>query len=178
MLYNLLPTTLQLLLTSLLWHPPSTPTPMQFQLRHQHALSNTSRVIFSDTKPGLAFTMDELSIRTKKTTVHKPASQALLRSARLRGGSIPWEPSEVYGPDVQDRETLLLLAKMANNAYTEPDKSDWYDIGPDWNVVSVILLSSVAVGSFAGGSQSARRRREYPVIQERVRDSMRLRGLS
>ena len=53
---------------------------------------------------------------------------------------MPWEPAEVYGPDVQDRETLLLLAKMANNAYTEPDKSDWYDIGPYWNVVSAIVL--------------------------------------
>ena len=84
--------------------------------------------------------MNELSARTAKTTVHKPASQALLRSARLRGGSIPWEPAEVDGPDIQDRETLLLLAKMANNAYTEPDKSDWYDIGPNWNVVSPILV--------------------------------------
>ena len=142
MLYNLLPTTLQLFLTSLLWHPrpSSSPSRLQFQLRHQHALSNTSRVIFSDTNPDLAFTMNELSVRTAKTTVHKPASQALLRSARLRGGSVPWEPAEVDGPDIQDRETLLLLAKMANNAYTEPDKSDWYDIGPNWNVVSPILV--------------------------------------
>ncbi|KAM5542079.1 hypothetical protein V8D89_004389 [Ganoderma adspersum] len=23
---------------------------------------------------------------------------------------------------------------MANSAYTEPDKSGWYDIGPYWNV--------------------------------------------
>ncbi|PIL33088.1 hypothetical protein GSI_04537 [Ganoderma sinense ZZ0214-1] len=136
MLYNLLPATLQLFLTSLLWRPSpsSAPSTLQFQLRHQHALSNASRVIFSDTKPDLAFTTNELSLRTAKTTVHKPASQALLRSARLRGAHIPWERAEVYGPDVQDRETLLLLAKMANNAYTEPDKSDWYDIGPYWNV--------------------------------------------
>ena len=141
MLYNLLPTTLQLFLTSLLWHPPSTPPSptLQFQLRHHHALSNTSRVIFSDTKPELAFAAGAFSIPTKPMTVHRPTSQALLRSARFRGGNVPWEPSEVYGPDVQDRETLLLLAKMANNAYTEPDKSDWYDIGPYWNVVSTAL---------------------------------------
>ncbi|KAI1791605.1 alpha/beta-hydrolase [Ganoderma leucocontextum] len=127
MLYNLLPTTLQLFLASVLWQPHSTPSPptLQFQLRHQHALSNT---------PHVGFTTDDLSARVQKTTIHKPTSQALLRSARLHGGSIPWEPSEVYGPDVQDRETLLLLAKMANNAYTEPDQSDWYDIGPYWNV--------------------------------------------
>ena len=145
MLYNLLPTTLQLFLTfyyGTLRLDSSPPSTLQFQLRHQHALSNTSRVIFSDTNPDLAFTMNELSVRTAKTTVHKPASQALLRSARLRGGSVPWEPAEVDGPDIQDRETLLLLAKMANNAYTEPDKSDWYDVGPNWNVVSAILLST------------------------------------
>ncbi|KAM5542068.1 hypothetical protein V8D89_004378 [Ganoderma adspersum] len=122
MLYNLLPTTLQLFLTSLLY-PPST---LQFQLRHQHALSNTSRVFFSDMNPGLAFTINELGVRTVKTRVHKPASQALLRSACLRSSSVPWEPAEVNGPDIQDRETLLLLARMADNAYTEPDKSDWH----------------------------------------------------
>ena len=49
----------------------------------------------------------------------------MLRSARLRGGGVPWEPAEVYGPDTQDREALLLLAKMVDNAYTELDKSDW-----------------------------------------------------
>ena len=136
MLYNLLPTTLQLFLTSLLWHsPPSPPSTLQFQLRHQHALSNSSRVVFSDTKSDTAFALDILRLRTKKTTVHKPVSQARLQSARFHGGDVPWDVSEVDGPDIEDRETLLLLAKMANNAYTEPGKSDWYDIGPNYNIV-------------------------------------------
>ena len=163
MLYNFLPTTLQLFLTSLLWHSPSTPPSptLQFQLRHHHALSNTSRVIFSDTKPELAFAMDAFSIPTKPMTVHRPASQALLRSARFRGGNVPWEPSEVYGPDVQDRETLLLLAKMASNAYTEPDKSDWYDISP-WNIVSAFLNFAPLVVKHVYGLRSVRGRRGYP----------------
>ena len=162
MLYNFLPTTLQLFLTSLLWHSPSTPPSptLQFQLRHHHALSNTSRVIFSDTNPELAFAVDAFSIPTKPMTVHRPASQALLRSARFRGGNVPWEPSEVYGPDVQDRETLLLLAKMASNAYTEPDKSDWYDISP-WNIVSTFLNFAPLIVKRVYGLWSVRGRRGY-----------------
>ena len=115
MLYNLLPTTLQLFLTSLLWHPrPSTPpSTLQFQLRHQHALSNTSRVIFFNTNPDLAFTMNGLSVRTAKTTAPKPVSQALLRSTLLRGGSVPWEPAEVNGPDIQHTDTMLSLAAQS-----------------------------------------------------------------
>ncbi|EJF56304.1 alpha/beta-hydrolase [Dichomitus squalens LYAD-421 SS1] len=135
--YNLLPTTLQLFLASLLWQPhlqvPSHRN-LRFELRHQHALSNSSRVVFSDTLPDAVFTMGDVRVRTKKTNVFKPVSQALLQSARFRGATVPWDVSEVDGPDIEDRETLLLLAKMANNAYTEPGKSDWYDIGPNYNI--------------------------------------------
>lgn len=43
-----------------------------------------------------------------------------------------------YGllPDVKDRETVLSLAEMTNNAYSDPDtREDWYDLGTKWNVV-------------------------------------------
>lgn len=43
-----------------------------------------------------------------------------------------------YGllPDVKDRETVLSLAEMTNNAYTDADtREDWYDLGTKWNVV-------------------------------------------
>lgn len=130
MLYNILPNALQYLLAS--WLIPHK-TALQFELRHEHALSaHNQRVVFSDVKPTSGFRPGTFSIKTTPTTVHKPLSAA---AARFRHGE-PWDPVEVDGPDVQDREVLLLLAKMANNAYTEPKQKDWYDIGPNWNNVS------------------------------------------
>lgn len=130
MLYNILPNALQYLLAS--WLIPHK-TALQFELRHEHALSaHNQRVVFSDVKPTSGFRPETFSVKTTPTTVHKPLSAA---AARFRNGE-PWDPVEVDGPDVQDREVLLLLAKMANNAYTEPKQKDWYDIGPNWNNVS------------------------------------------
>ncbi|KAI0373125.1 alpha/beta-hydrolase [Pilatotrama ljubarskyi] len=136
MLYSLLPNALQYLLASLLFTsvPDTTTRPLQFELRHEHALSNTSRVVFSDVRPSSGLLPERYSVRTSPTTVHKPLSPAALSSARFRSsGTIPWDTLDVEGPDVQDRDVLLLLAKMANNAYTEPTEKDWYDIGPNWN---------------------------------------------
>ncbi len=143
MLYDFLPSTLNLLLASLLWSPPLPSPPdtrLQFELRHEHALSNTSRVVLSDVAPSARFGLDSPSIRTKRTSVHRPLSQSL-SGVRFRSDDLTWDTTEVDGPDVQDREALLLLAKMANNAYTEPRAKDWYDFGPDWNNVSPTAAS-------------------------------------
>ncbi|KAI0781537.1 alpha/beta-hydrolase [Trametes elegans] len=131
MLYNLLPNALQYLLTSWLL---TTPRPnLQFELRHEHALTDSSRVVFSDVKPSPGFRPETFSIGTSRTTVHKPLTDGPISSARFRGANIAWDTVDVDGPDVQDREVLLMLAKMANNAYSEPTEKDWYDIGPNWN---------------------------------------------
>jgi lipase ATG15 len=47
-----------------------------------------------------------------------------------------WDPTDVLGPNVEDRETLLTLAKMTSNAYTTPTAaaSDWYALD-GWNKV-------------------------------------------
>lgn len=135
MLYNLLPATLQVLLTSWLWSPSSQPGSLQFELRHEHGLSDSSRVVFADYKSPKASDFSRYNVGTKQVTVHKPQS---LSSARFRGGELSWDTSEVEGPNVQDREVLLLLAKMANDAYTEPGQTDWYDIGSEWNTVSFV----------------------------------------
>lgn len=135
---NLLPNTLQYLLTSFLWSKDSSsykpPAPLRFELRHQHAVSDSSRIIFSDVRPGsFAFRPEEYGVGTKPTTVHRPTSRDLFSSARWNGLiSVPWDEIEVEGPDIHDRETLLTLAKMTNNAYTVPENSDWYDLGPGW----------------------------------------------
>lgn len=53
--------------------------------------------------------------------------------------AIDWDEIEVEGPDVEDRQTLLLLAKMTNNAYLSPGEQGWYELGDNWNVVRVYL---------------------------------------
>lgn len=135
---NLLPNTVQYLLTFFLWSKdrPSYKQlgPLRFELRHQHAISNSSRIIFSDVRPGSSsFRPEEYGVGTRPTTVHRPTSRDRFFSARWNGLiSVPWDEIEVEGPDIHDRETLLTLAKMTNNAYTEPENSDWYDLGPGW----------------------------------------------
>jgi lipase ATG15 len=47
---------------------------------------------------------------------------------------LDWIEDQTVAPDVENRETLLELAKMTNNAYVERDDPAWYDIGP-WNIV-------------------------------------------
>ncbi|KAI9137292.1 Alpha/Beta hydrolase protein, partial [Paraphysoderma sedebokerense] len=36
-------------------------------------------------------------------------------------------------PDPEDKETILSLAGMTANAYTEPTRSDWIDLNPDYH---------------------------------------------
>jgi len=40
---------------------------------------------------------------------------------------------EIEGPDIEDRLTLLELAKMTGNAYALPGHSNWYDLDDMWN---------------------------------------------
>ncbi|KAI6017106.1 Alpha/Beta hydrolase protein [Pisolithus marmoratus] len=138
----ILPTTLRLLLGSLLWandlHHPSR---MSFQLRHQHAVTNSSRVIFSDVHDSdlVAHSMVSAdpyvyTLRASRLNTHKPSSLSAFHDARLRSmrhaqsDASLWEGTEVIGPNVTDRETLLALAKMTNNAYLAGRDSGWYDI--------------------------------------------------
>jgi hypothetical protein len=48
----------------------------------------------------------------------------------------PWEPTEVLGPDVEDRHTLSQLARISGNAYALPGQKNWYDVDSAWNIVS------------------------------------------
>lgn len=146
MIFDIFPTTLRLLLTSLLWkdseHLQARTPRLSFQLRHQHAVMNTSRVIFSDvgssqllshslSTPADSYTYD---VDTSRLLTHRPSSSAAFHNARLRSmlhgqddGTL-WIPEEVLGPDVTDRETLLALAKMSNNAYSASPDADWYHV--------------------------------------------------
>lgn len=59
----------------------------------------------------------------------------------MRGAQhdLDWDETDVVGPNVHDRETLQMLGKMTNNAYSQPGDKDWYDLGPEWNSVRCLL---------------------------------------
>jgi putative lipase involved disintegration of autophagic bodies len=56
-----------------------------------------------------------------------------------------WQESDILGPNVTERETLLTLAKMTNNAYNKPTDEEWYDLGSDWNSVSYGIFPSALI---------------------------------
>ncbi|KAF8589794.1 alpha/beta-hydrolase [Ramaria rubella] len=129
-------------------------SPITLYLRHLHAVTNTSRVIFTDVpqaplkvssfqnvseNPFAAYTLS-----TSMQITHRPSSFAAHANARrLSAGLAPrsefveelvWDEEKVVGPDVTSRETLLTLAKMTSNAYAgDPSYSEWYDLDGGWN---------------------------------------------
>ncbi|KAF8646685.1 hypothetical protein AX16_007098 [Volvariella volvacea WC 439] len=150
---SLLPNSLQFLLASLLGSrvlhhaTPPQPPPLQFELRHEHALALASelapQVIFNDiplSSPLLSSSPSLHTLHTTKLTTHKPNSLSAFQSARQlsfhsgqTSSSLHWLSDEVPGPDVEKRETLLELAKMTYNSYYEPGSKEWYDLGSKWN---------------------------------------------
>lgn len=126
--------------------PESQPqtTPLHFELRQLHAVTSDGHVIFSDVFDSRFFSHNEGSYtisRTVPLTVYKPPSFDALINARRSSWDYPsqsaaldWNEDTVVGPDVESRETLLLLAKMTNNAYLTPKDAGWYDLGGNWSV--------------------------------------------
>jgi len=133
--------------------PESQPqtTPLHFELRQLHAVTSDAHVVFSDVSDvsdSRFFSHNEGSYtisRTVPLTVYKPPSFDALINARRFSWDYPsqsvaldWNEDTVVGPDVESRETLLLLAKMTNNAYLTPKDAGWYDLGGNWSVVRVL----------------------------------------
>ncbi|KAJ7707369.1 alpha/beta-hydrolase [Mycena rosella] len=122
---------------------PSPPPPLSFELRHLHAVSPSAHVVFADV-PRRAAVLSENAhtVQTRTIRTFKPPSFALHAQARAQsmrfGQSLlqdfPWEEEEIPAPDVEDRNTLLELAKMSNNAYVDPDDPAWYELGANWTV--------------------------------------------
>ncbi|KAF8968084.1 alpha/beta-hydrolase [Flammula alnicola] len=131
--------------------PHETPQ-LRFELRHAHAVSSTSaHVIFSDVSPQAlkrfavaddptGSTKSSYGVRSRLAKTYRPSSFAAHSRARLRSlrfGEnewLDWEEDEIMSPDVENREALLELAKMTNNAYVEPDDPAWYDLNGRWNI--------------------------------------------
>ena len=108
--------------------------PLEFHLRHIHELSTTNgRVRLQDVPR--SFVHDKHRVDSQAVFTHRPLHK--------RGSLLAeWEQGQVIGPDVERRETLLQLAKMANNAYASREDTDWYDLGPQWPKNAVRLVTS------------------------------------
>ncbi|KAF9410116.1 putative lipase atg15 [Podila epigama] len=63
-------------------------------------------------------------------------SQGFRTNGETSIGPEAWTKETVAAPDVTDRETILQLAKMNYNSYTEVDSPGWYDLEGRWTVNS------------------------------------------
>ncbi|KAI0052265.1 alpha/beta-hydrolase [Auriscalpium vulgare] len=119
-------------------------TPLQFELRHAHAVTPAAHVYFADAPRDVLRTQGQanaaLAVSSRPITTYRPPSAQAFADARVRSRlrqestALRWDEDEVLGPDVESRETLLTLAKMTSNAYFEPGADGWYDLGGEWVV--------------------------------------------
>ncbi|RDB19292.1 putative lipase ATG15 [Hypsizygus marmoreus] len=133
---SILPTAIHTLIAAFLFTngPSPRPTSTRFTLRHSHAISNTSRIVFSDLPQSLTGDPYTYNVPTCTLKTHRPHSAAAFAAARMRSilhmqsEPLAWHDEDVPGPDVTKRETLLQLAKMTYNAYSLPIGKDWYEL--------------------------------------------------
>ena len=126
---------------------------LRFELRHYHGVSSDAHVVFSDVPPSAHPASASYTVRTRLISTFRPLSfeelsrvRSISRQMRNHGAAahlLRWNKDEVIGPDVESRETLLVLAKMANDAYVEPDSAEWYKLDENWNVVRYDSLHRV-----------------------------------
>ncbi|KAH7930159.1 alpha/beta-hydrolase [Leucogyrophana mollusca] len=111
---------------------------LQFELRHEHAVSPSAHVVFSDAPAARTAFQASYALRATNITSYKPPSLGAFSNARTRSMRdsqsvhLQWEEQEILGPDVESRETLLELAKMTNNAYVARDDPAWYELNEQW----------------------------------------------
>src|SRR5688572_10723980 len=91
-----------------------------------------------------------LTIKAKPTIVHRPKSIEALHHARTRSlkdgqcTALEWDQVEILGPDVDDKHTLIQLARMAGDAYAVPGRSNWYELDSVWNQVGSFYFFTCA----------------------------------
>ncbi|KAF8843786.1 alpha/beta-hydrolase [Paxillus ammoniavirescens] len=118
------------------------PQRLQFELRHQHAVSPDAHIVFSDVGPAArnlaGGNQTTYSIRTRNTSSFRPPSFNEHEAARIRSirhaqsADFPWYEEEILSPNIESQETILELAKMTNNAYVTPDDPVWYELSERW----------------------------------------------
>jgi hypothetical protein len=111
---------------------------LAFNLVHSISTAPSSHrgphILFRDEHPPDSLTRTPL--RTNRINVHCPRKQSLVNQySFVSSGLDDWDSIEVDAPDVEDRLTLLELAKMTGNAYAKKGQKNWYDVGQNWNMV-------------------------------------------
>lgn len=155
-------TTLSILqpLLALFYPTTTTDSRIPFELRQLHAISPEGHVVFSDITQQSSLAAVDYSVNTRKIKSSRPSSPEAYSNARTRSikfgqsVSLDWDEEEVLAPDVEDRDTLLVLAKMTNNAYLEPNETQWYDLGNNWTAVRAFqhLRATSSLSSLPGVS--------------------------
>jgi lipase ATG15 len=112
------------------------PKYLDFTLRHVHAVTNTSRNIFADVRPSslVDASHHRTRLKSRAITTHRPIH---VFGPRGETAFVGWEDEPIHGPDVTDRETVLQLAMMTNNAYVEEGDKDWYQLPAEWDVSNI-----------------------------------------
>ncbi|KAG8970799.1 putative lipase atg15 [Tulasnella sp. 419] len=85
-------------------------------------------------------TSSTVQLKTRPMRIRRPKSQDAFHRARIRSlrhaesEMIEWEDDVVIGPDIEDRLTILELAKMTGNAYAlSGEAGNWYPLDERWN---------------------------------------------
>ena len=115
---------------------------LRFQLRHQHVAAPSGHVVFSDVRSGPVSSLGSPStiheLGTTYISSFRPPFfneyiEARIRSVRrAQSTDLFWSHERILAPHVENRETLLELAKMTNNAYVAPNDSAWYALKEQW----------------------------------------------
>ncbi|KAF6758290.1 Alpha/Beta hydrolase protein [Ephemerocybe angulata] len=134
MLFSL-PLAIQALVTTFLGvSEPQQPPPLTFELRHEHRLTNTSRIVFSDVKQSNFAAERVYRIPRKILKIPRPSSHEDFLAARTMSMKddmsmmLDWQEDEIPGPDVSSRDDLLQFAHMAFNTYYADNTTEWYDV--------------------------------------------------
>ncbi|KAF9271718.1 putative lipase atg15 [Mortierella alpina] len=79
-------------------------------------------------------------LKVKATRTLKPRDQSYrnqgFRTLDMSIGPESWTRQVIAAPDVTDKETILQLAKINYNSYTEVTSPGWYDLEGHWTVNS------------------------------------------
>lgn len=150
---SILPSSLTLFLTSLLWPQSQRPIAtneagaLTFQLRHIHAINDRGQNVFADSSHSTqSFSKSpptKYPIPTKLIKTHRPSSFEAFSNARFASSpnqsapsTLSWGKHDIIGPRVEKRQTLVQLAKMTfDSFYDGPGHKEWYTLDSYWNQV-------------------------------------------
>ncbi|KAG9018714.1 putative lipase atg15 [Tulasnella sp. 427] len=136
-------------------NPSSRPSTLAFSLAYEHGQAFPNEPSLQSSpgteQPLIVFKNRQLDhndlvsppaavLKTKPMRVRRPRSQTAFHAARqdsrINGITrcLDWDDIEVPGPDIEDRETLLELAKITGNAYAlDSGSRNWYPLDGKWN---------------------------------------------